>query len=407
MTKVAHELGISDVGLAKACRRNSVPVPPRGHWAKIAAGKKSPQPPFPNPHQDNSIELWVTDPSVKATENIKRRDRAVLIDEKVTLLAQHQKKASIDKGNVHPLVRATRMFIPTIPRLERQYRRMSSFGNVSSDTPLPPFISKGRRYISGPNLLALVVSDESVRWAVDTYEQLINTLELAGCTFLLSKSASDSQEAVTCELNGERLYFSLTEGYRKRHLSAEELAKRAKGGQYFSAWDWEPSGKFTWTVVGTEANCNAQLTGTQVQIESKLTNFAATCLHLLEELPTHRHNRIAAERQRELEAAERARLQALATARREQLNLAFRLAEQGIKEEALKKHLDHLESELPKVQDPYRLRLEAWVEMIRHELTENSPYEKLLLEALSGHRWRSGPPDWWPESKEWPEVPSS
>ncbi len=40
MTQVAHEYGLSDRGLAKLCERNSIPVPPRGYWAKKAAGQK-------------------------------------------------------------------------------------------------------------------------------------------------------------------------------------------------------------------------------------------------------------------------------------------------------------------------------------------------------------------------------
>ena len=37
--EVAKRLGESDVGLAKACRRARIPVPTRGYWAKLAAGK--------------------------------------------------------------------------------------------------------------------------------------------------------------------------------------------------------------------------------------------------------------------------------------------------------------------------------------------------------------------------------
>ncbi|NCC53207.1 MAG: hypothetical protein EOM20_18625, partial [Spartobacteria bacterium] len=40
MTAAAEEYGLSDRGLAKLCERNSIPVPPRGYWAKKAAGKK-------------------------------------------------------------------------------------------------------------------------------------------------------------------------------------------------------------------------------------------------------------------------------------------------------------------------------------------------------------------------------
>jgi hypothetical protein len=39
MTKLSQEFGVSDVGMAKACRKLAVPLPPRGYWARKAAGK--------------------------------------------------------------------------------------------------------------------------------------------------------------------------------------------------------------------------------------------------------------------------------------------------------------------------------------------------------------------------------
>lgn len=39
ITVVAKALRVSDVGLAKACRRGAVPLPPRGYWAKRNAGQ--------------------------------------------------------------------------------------------------------------------------------------------------------------------------------------------------------------------------------------------------------------------------------------------------------------------------------------------------------------------------------
>src|ERR1700737_5046631 len=40
MRKVAKRFGVSDVALAKRCRRMAIPLPGRGYWAKKAAGKK-------------------------------------------------------------------------------------------------------------------------------------------------------------------------------------------------------------------------------------------------------------------------------------------------------------------------------------------------------------------------------
>jgi hypothetical protein len=44
---IAKRLGVSDVGLAKACRRADLLLPPRGYWAKLAAGKAVKKPPLP------------------------------------------------------------------------------------------------------------------------------------------------------------------------------------------------------------------------------------------------------------------------------------------------------------------------------------------------------------------------
>jgi hypothetical protein len=43
----AKHYGISDVGLAKACRRMGVPRPPVGYWAKRAAGHEIEIPSLP------------------------------------------------------------------------------------------------------------------------------------------------------------------------------------------------------------------------------------------------------------------------------------------------------------------------------------------------------------------------
>jgi hypothetical protein len=44
---LAKEFDISDVGLSKACRKHSIPVPPVGHWTKVEHGKPVSQPPLP------------------------------------------------------------------------------------------------------------------------------------------------------------------------------------------------------------------------------------------------------------------------------------------------------------------------------------------------------------------------
>jgi hypothetical protein len=50
VSEIAFRMGISDVGLAKACRRADIPLPARGYWAKVGAGHTvgvDPLPPAP------------------------------------------------------------------------------------------------------------------------------------------------------------------------------------------------------------------------------------------------------------------------------------------------------------------------------------------------------------------------
>lgn len=47
MKTLAARFKISDVGLSKACRRYDIPVPERGYWAKLKAGKKVHHRPLP------------------------------------------------------------------------------------------------------------------------------------------------------------------------------------------------------------------------------------------------------------------------------------------------------------------------------------------------------------------------
>jgi hypothetical protein len=40
VTKVAEQYGVSDVAIAKVCRKMRIPVPGRGYWRKLQTGQK-------------------------------------------------------------------------------------------------------------------------------------------------------------------------------------------------------------------------------------------------------------------------------------------------------------------------------------------------------------------------------
>lgn len=45
--EVAGRLSVSDVALAKLCRRANIPTPARGYWARTESGQQIPRPPLP------------------------------------------------------------------------------------------------------------------------------------------------------------------------------------------------------------------------------------------------------------------------------------------------------------------------------------------------------------------------
>src|SRR5258708_37457864 len=65
ISELAKDFGISDVGLAKRCRRLGVPLPGRGYWARVDAGQKPYRPKLPQRepqwHDQNALTVPTTE----------------------------------------------------------------------------------------------------------------------------------------------------------------------------------------------------------------------------------------------------------------------------------------------------------------------------------------------------------
>src|SRR5260221_6392311 len=99
--KVAEEFGISGRGLAKICERHRIPSPPRGYWARLAAGQHVKKailrdvidPLFDNVVIESSIaglseEAQGIVREAKAKQALRQRDRLPVDNPPVTELAQ-------------------------------------------------------------------------------------------------------------------------------------------------------------------------------------------------------------------------------------------------------------------------------------------------------------------------------
>lgn len=65
MQRLARDFGISDVGLAKTCKRYNIPRPERGHWQRIAAGQRVKRPKLPPPPTGSkTITFSIPEPKI-------------------------------------------------------------------------------------------------------------------------------------------------------------------------------------------------------------------------------------------------------------------------------------------------------------------------------------------------------
>jgi hypothetical protein len=66
--KLAKELGISDVALAKWCRKLNVPKPGLGDWRRMETGKPVKKPKLPQPERTDKLRLTIRHPQQPASE---------------------------------------------------------------------------------------------------------------------------------------------------------------------------------------------------------------------------------------------------------------------------------------------------------------------------------------------------
>jgi hypothetical protein len=75
-SRLCAQYGISGRGLKKICDRLEVPCPPRGHWARLAAGQSVKQPPLPKASPGTPLEVTITPtPASSPTEPAPELDQ--------------------------------------------------------------------------------------------------------------------------------------------------------------------------------------------------------------------------------------------------------------------------------------------------------------------------------------------
>lgn len=200
---LALQFGISDRGLAKICERHRVPTPPRGYWAKLAAGGKPKRAVFVETH-DAAANLVEISPSL-STAPVEARE--------ILQRAKLQRKAQ---------QAAKRVDIAERP----------SFSPISEVSPILKATAKALRKdrltgliaLSAAGMVTLRISSESVERVLALLERLFGELASRGHTIDLEEKGCRVSQGT------DELLFTLKERteFRPHDPSPQEIASEKK-----------------------------------------------------------------------------------------------------------------------------------------------------------------------------------
>jgi hypothetical protein len=203
---LAKEFGMSDVGLAKICRKHDIPVPPLGYWRKTETGHKAVPPPLP--------------PAKNGPETLDIYVRERLAPELARLAAEPAPEIAIRMELSHALAVRT--------------EKLLAQGKETEKKLIAP---------KNGALPHLLVSREQIPRALRIINALFLALEERG----QSVSWSKEEEAIlTLVVDGETVRFCVLEITESlRHVLTPEEQKRPWTAP---KWDYKLTGKLQFRV---------------------------------------------------------------------------------------------------------------------------------------------------------------
>ena len=305
--KVAKQYGVSGVALAKTCRKLDVPLPSRGHWARIQAGQKIPVPPLPPFAGKNEIRTVIQVPRKDPLDaDIDR----ILANETGQGVAAPSVQISKTLDSPHPIVR----------KAISAYRdgKVDEYGLLV-------------RNLDAPDLrVGLSSFDRALR----IYDALFKAVEKQCGRSGIGDRVGEYRRAkrpMYVVVLGEKVEVAITERTRRRdHVPTLEEQKEKARGRYFYAprYDYHPTGELTFKIMSFGGgSCRTEWT------ESSRRPLESILGDILEGIRRFAAHLIAEREDRARKAEEK------------QTNLA-RLAELRDRREAEKARFEQLESEV-------------------------------------------------------------
>lgn len=404
LSKLGPELGFSDVGLAKLCKRHDIPVPPVGYWAKLAAGRQPPRPPLPAPRDDSPVPLPTPREIARRTEGRQRAQQLTSAGteaKKIVSVPTVELRPTLD--GCHPAVEKTAKFFagfqPAIENAEKAAARSKNRGEPNFSWFLRPKTICGCYTPDGDGCLRIAATLTHIDWILRFHDGLIRALVSSGCKVQARHELRSHWFEV--QYSGEAIRLSFAEEYDK---VPQGKRQRSLGDGYIpiSEWEYKPRNTFK-LKVERQIGSVKQWVGTTTELESGLPGIARDILAILQTQGTQRKI-VEAEREAqwlvdEQRAAERsawfAAQQAIAqrkAARKAQTDRALTVAKALDEFTSVTRLLRALAERC--TPHPPIEGLQTWIDLVQSDLTD--PLDTLVA-TIRAEADAQERPLWWPE----------
>ncbi|MBZ5700405.1 MAG: RWP-RK domain-containing protein [Acidobacteriia bacterium] len=215
MRKLASEFGVSDVGLAKICRKNGIPLPGMGYWRLVETGHAPERKSLPAIQPGESEAIAITAREPKPYDLPRKADLGLVPKVEVR----------DDREITHPLVvRTKRVFQPT------------SKDDRGAVVP---------KVVKAPHIR---VSAGALQRALCILDALFCAVERQGYSMSWETSPDAKLKIL---VDGEEISFGIMELFsRKPHApTPDEIARRKKNLYVYAPnWDYVPTGELRLSI---------------------------------------------------------------------------------------------------------------------------------------------------------------
>jgi hypothetical protein len=355
---LAEEFGISGRGLGKICSRFEIPVPPRGYWAKLAAGKRVTRIPLPTAKSDVPSEILIQ-PSPESPEAALSEK----VRSEVTAVLENRQQIQVPETlrSPHPIVK----------RWLEQKRERRKVDQLSGRRSEPPLDETERRKL---RILSAIFTE----------------------TEKLGHAVKETHGGAHFEIGAQRLDYGLFEPSKQVVIQlSDEERRRSWNPAIATRTDLQPTGELCFEITTwiSEPIRKRWRDGKRKTLEEQIGDLIAGLIKAAAIVKEWERVRAEEERQRQELARQRMEQERLRRIDAARWRHVSELAMASRHASIVRGFLDELEERAKKTLGEHELRAETreWFSWARKRADAADPVfsaaDKLVDENLSTNEW--------------------